>query len=637
MPSEPRERSDDSRPLGWVTPRLSMRIGLAMVVIATVCVGGFLLMMRHLISSAAIEGADPEVLDQVMDRVTIWAITVGTLGCGFTLLVLRFIVTPMLHSNRDMFEKLTRRTEDALATARDQGQFLANMSHEIRTPMNGVLGMAGLLLGTNLDPKQRRYAQAIDKAGSALLTIINDVLDFSKIAAGKQELRPVDCDVSLMTSETIELLAPRAENKGLRIAYRVDKNVPPFVFADVDRLRQIVINLVDNAIKFSERGEVTVRLHVPHDKSDPNDPVSPPWLRWEVTDTGIGISSEDQARVFEAFSQADSSSTRKRGGTGLGLAISRSLAETMGGRLTMESELGIGSTFCLEVPVGHESRREAERSRRFSVPPAVQGDASANPIVKARTNTRRVLVVEDNEINQLVAIELLQSLGLSTDVACNGHEALEALARHSYAAILMDCQMPELDGYEATRRIRALPGPVADTPVIALTAHAMEGERKKVLDAGMDDYLAKPVRFATLETTLRHWIALPPRTAPPPRLPDDEQRAAQSLADHQLLDPAASRSQRVLSLCVKQLPETVAAMAQAAKLEDQHQLRELAHRLKGSALSIGARALAHHADELFKDTSGGDRRLQVERVKVICERTCTALQQELERLSETNP
>jgi CheY-like chemotaxis protein len=284
--------------------------------------------------------------------------------------------------------------------------------------------------------------------------------------------------------------------------------------------------------------------------------------------------------------------------------------------------------------VSHEMRRDAERSRRFSLPPLAQSGSTTSQVTKAHPETRRVLVVEDNEINQLVAIELLQSLGLTADVACNGHEALEALSRHSYAAILMDCQMPELDGYEATRRIRALPGPVADTPVIALTAHAMEGERKKVLDAGMDDYLAKPVRFATLETTLRHWIALPPRTAPPPRLPDDEQRAALSLEDHQLLDPSANRSQRVLSLCVKQLPETVAAMAQAAKVDDVDQLRELAHRLKGSSLSIGAKALAHHAEQLFTEPGGGDRRLQVERVNVICERTCEALQQELQRMSE---
>ncbi len=608
--------------------RLTRNIALLVALISSSVFVLLWLSLRGLRADLAAMGTDMHVLDAAIDG-TLWTAAIGcTLAFFAGLAILFFLVVPALELNRQAFERLTQTTEDALQLARHKSQFLANMSHEIRTPMNGVLGMTGLLLRTALDARQRRYAEAIDKAGSTLLTIINDVLDFSKLDAGKHTTRAVDCDLGLMTQEVVELLSPKAEAKGLRIAYRVDKNVPALVHADVDRLRQIVTNLVDNAIKFSERGEVTVRLRHPEGRDDR------PWVRWDVTDTGIGISVADQALIFEPFAQADASTTRKRGGTGLGLAISRALAETLGGMLGVESELGIGSSFWLLVPVSRETRRDADRSRRVSLPslaPVPLDTAQATP------DERRALVVEDNEINQLVAVELLQALGVPADVARNGREAVEAVARRSYVAILMDCQMPEMDGYEAARRIRAMEGTVANTPIIALTAHAMEGERQKVLDAGMDDYLAKPVRFAALEKTLRHWVALPPATLPPPGLPAEDRSAALSLEAHQLLDPTASRSARVLSLCLTQLPETVAAMEHAAKQQEIEQLRGLAHRLKGSCLSIGAGALAEHADRMFREGPPLDARISVERLKVLCERTCMVLQHELDVISEAKP
>ncbi|MDQ6734910.1 MAG: ATP-binding protein, partial [Nitrospirota bacterium] len=496
-----------------------------------------------------------------------------------------FDVTDRKHAEADR-ARLLASEHAAQEASRLKSEFLANMSHEIRTPLNGVIGMTSLLLDTTLNDEQRDQVDTIRRSGVALLAVINDILDVSKIESGKLELEIIDFDLRALVEDIEKTLSFAATRKSLRLATEVSPDVPLLLRGDSSRLHQILTNLVNNAIKFTVHGQVTLCL-----KKD-TESAEGLGLYCEVIDTGVGIPPEALGRMFQAFSQADASTTRRFGGTGLGLSICKHLVTLMGGDIGVRSVPGTGSTFWFRVPLQKGQQLRNLPSTPLNKTPLQRGEHC------------RILVVEDNTVNQNIAVKMLTKLGFRADAVANGHEALDALRQIPYDLIVMDCQMPEMDGYETTAIIRKSDSlNRKDIPIVAMTANATKSDEERCRQAGMDDYMTKPMSMDRFEAVLTKWLAksssnLSRHGAKAVTINGSHTvlNTAETHIDHDMLaslreldsDDDPNFSKKLIRNFLNDTAERVRDMRQAFTMGDVEQVQRDAHRLKGTCGNMAA-------------------------------------------------
>lgn len=484
-------------------------------------------------------------------------------------------------------ERANFMAQEAMVANKSKSEFLANMSHEIRTPMNAIVGFSDILRQEKLTDEQKEYINIIGDSSKSLLALINDILDFSKIEAGKLDTEMIDCPLENLLDGLNSLLGPSAKNKGLILQIQRRSKLPVKIRTDLVRLRQCLVNLINNAIKFTERGHVYLGVSLITDNGQP-------FIRFAIEDTGIGIPREKQNIIFESFSQVDNTTTRKYGGSGLGLAITKRLAEILGGSLTVQSELGQGSVFTLIIPAGVEIRSE-------DLSPQCRQEESPKETVKnpAEKVCGKVLVAEDNPTNQKLLEIVLKKMGLLVEIAGDGQKAVEKATAQSYDLILMDMQMPNMNGYEATKVLRSQSLTV---PIIALTAHAMKEDEKKCLAAGCDVYLSKPIDQGKLSNILIKYLSSSqdkpaaensgrngtPSDAYPiskTKLPIEWDRLSEVCADEKCMEDL-SRTVR------EDIPLYMENILKAIRENDFSDLVFYAHRAKGAAATMGAKELA---------------------------------------------